>query len=398
MNTQSDICIIGGGIIGKTAALCFAHAGNTVTLLRPVSKAPTKLPSEAWDVRVYALNHVAQRILSRANVWNALDASRIAPVEAMDVSGDGERGTGHIAFDAYAARVGALAWIVEDSNLNRALDAALDFAPNVTLVSGRASQLKVDQTEATILLDNHDTLSAKLVIGADGAHSWVRGQCDIGFDYRAYEQRAIVTNFEVEKQHQGIAYQWFAAQRGIVALLPLPGQRVSLVWSAPDALADELLASSIDDVARQVSEFCGETLGRLTPLQPASLKSFPLAFLRPHAITASRVALIGDAAHQVHPLAGHGMNLGFSDIAALTQVIAEREAHRDCGDARVLSRYARARKEDILLMQLATDGLERLFSTEFEPVRAIRNAGLNFFNQLPFMKRRLIAHAIGKRP
>ena len=122
----------------------------------------------------------------------------------------------------------------------------------------------------------------------------------------------------------------------------------------------------------------------------------PLALIRPHAIVAPRVALVGDAAHVVHPLAGHGMNLGFADVAELLSTVASREDSRSIGDARVLARYARARKEDVLLMQLATDGLARLFETNFEPVRVARNLGLNLLNKLPVLKRRLMAHALGK--
>lgn len=399
MHLQSDVCVVGNGVIGKAAALGFAQAGQSVTLLippaSPAAAAPVMPP--AWDVRVYALNHVAHDLLSSVKVWDALDAARIAPVDAMDVNGDGGQDAGHLAFDAYGARVGALAWIVEDANLNQALDAALRFAPNVRIVSGRATTLRIDSTNATVQQDNGDTIGASLLVGADGGQSWVRGQCDIGIDYRPYGQRAIVTNFDCDKPHHGVAYQWFTSSEGVVALLPLPGQRVSLVWSAPDALAETLLRESLDQLALRVSRFCVEKLGPLHPTQPEAMKAVPLMLLRPHAITAPRVALVGDAAHVVHPLAGHGMNLGFADVAELLKIVAQREPQRDCGDARILSRYARARKEEILLMQLATDGLERLFATEFEPLRVVRNIGLNLINKLPILKRRLISHALGKR-
>lgn len=401
MHLQSDVCVVGNGAIGKVAALGFAQAGQSVTLLSPPAGPPNGSPvtqPAGWDVRVYALNHVAHDLLSSVKAWGALDAARIQPVDAMDVNGDGDQNAGHLAFDAYGARVGALAWIVEDANLNQALDAALRFAPNLRIVSGRATALRVDSTNATVQLDNGDTLGASLLVGADGGQSWVRGQCDIGIDYRPYGQRAVVANFECDKPHHGVAYQWFAASEGIVALLPLPGQRVSLVWSAPDALAETLLRAPLTELARRVSVFCAEKLGQLRPVQPEAVKAFPLMLLRPHAITAPRVALVGDAAHVVHPLAGHGMNLGFGDVAALLKVVAAREPQRDCGDARILSRYARARKEEILLMQIATDGLERLFATEFELLRVVRNIGLNLVNKLPILKRGLISHALGKRP
>jgi ubiquinone biosynthesis UbiH/UbiF/VisC/COQ6 family hydroxylase len=264
------------------------------------------------------------------------------------------------------------------------------------VVTGRATRLDVTGEGAAVQLENADTLAASLLVGADGGQSWVRGQCDIGIDYRPYGQRAIVTNFECDKPHHGVAHQWFTSSEGIVALLPLPGQRVSLVWSAPEALAGTLLLEPLARLAERVSELSGYQLGHLRPLQPERVKAFPLSFIRPHAITAPRVALVGDAAHVIHPLAGHGMNLGFADVASLLNTVAEREAHRDCGDPRILGRYARARKEDILLMQVATDGLERLFAADFEPLRVARNLGLNLLNKLPVIKRSLMSHAFGK--
>lgn len=394
-----DVCVVGNGAIGKVAALGLAQAGLSVTLLAPTQgQATAAAPTANWDVRVYALNQVARTLLSSVKVWGALDASRIAAVDAMKVQGDGEGrfGAGSLGFDAYGAHTDALAWIVEDSNLTRGLDSALQFAPNLRVVAGRASALRNGIDSATVQLENGDTISASLVVGADGAQSWVRGQCDIGIDYRSYGQRAIVTNFACEKPHHGTAYQWFTKDEGIVALLPLPEQRVSLVWSAPDALADTLLHESLTQLAQRLSNLSGHQLGALQPLQPESCKAFPLTLLRPHAITAPRVALVGDAAHVVHPLAGQGMNLGFGDVTALLQAIAEEGADRDCGDARVLGRYQRSRKEDILLMQLATDGLERLFAADFEPVRLLRNAGMNLLDKFPVIKRRLMSHALGK--
>lgn len=396
MHLQSDICIIGNGAIGKTAALGFAQAGLSVTLLSPPGPDLHAGASDEWDVRVYALNHVAHDLLSSLRVWDALDASRVAAVDAMQVNGDGADHAGQLGFDAYGARVGALAWIVEDRNLNQALDAALKFAPKVRGVVGRATRIDVGGASAVVHLENGDSLEAALLVGADGAQSWVRAQCDIGFDYRSYRQRAIVTNFACSRPHHGVAHQWFDAAQGIIALLPLPGQRVSLVWSAPDQLADVLMGESLTQVAARLSAWAGPVLGELVPLQPEAVKAFPLRLICPHAITAPHVALIGDAAHAVHPLAGHGMNLGFGDVSSLLTTVAERGAERGCGDARVLSRYARSRKEDILLMQLATDGLERLFSSDFPPLRLARNLGLNLLDKLPVIKRALISQALGR--
>jgi len=393
---QSDICIVGNGAIAKTTALAFSQAGQSVTMLSPTTPAASAPAGDpGWDVRVYALNHTAHDLLSALKVWGALDAARVAPVDAMLVNGDGAH-AGGLAFDAYGAHTGTLAWIVEDRNLNQALDAALKFAPNVQLVSGRASGLVRDADGATVHLDDA-TIRAALVVGADGAQSWVRGQCDIGLDYRAYGQCAVVSNFTCELPHHGAAHQWFTGAEGIIALLPLPGNMVSLVWSAPDVLAATLRGESADQLAARLAAYAGPKLGTLTPLRPELVRDFPLVIMRPHAMTAPRVALVGDAAHVVHPLAGHGMNLGFADVAQLVRTINEREPQRAIGDERVLARYARARKEDVLLMQLTTDGLARLFGADLEPLRVVRNFGLNLLDKLPMLKRRLISHALGSQ-
>jgi ubiquinone biosynthesis UbiH/UbiF/VisC/COQ6 family hydroxylase len=404
---RRDVCIVGNGAIAKTAALGFSQAGHSVTLLVPparpgeqASGAPSSGAEKPWDVRVYALNHTAQKLLASLKVWGALDMARVAPVDAMDVKGDGEQG-GHLGFDAFGAHTGTLAWIVEDSNLSTALDAALRFAQNVDIVSGRACKLTCGPLGTKVELedgakDGVKFIEAQLLLGADGRESWVRGQCDIGIDYRAYHQRAIVANFSCEKPHHNVAHQWFTCKEGIIALLPLPGDKVSLVWSAPETLADTIMDESLGELAIRLGEYSEPHLGLLKPLQPEAVKAIPLALVRPHAVTAPHVALIGDAAHAVHPLAGHGMNLGFADIVELLRVVNGREAQQGVGDERVLARYARARKEEVLLMQLATDGLERLFGANLEPVRVVRNLGLNLLDKLPLIKRRLMAHAMGK--
>ena len=396
---RTDVCIVGNGAIAKTAALGFAQAGHSVTLLAPPARqAPaastTPAAERPWDVRVYALNHTAHDLLSSLKVWDALDMARIAPVDAMDVHGDGADG-GSLGFDAFGARVGTLAWIVEDQNLNGALDAALRFAHNVQRVEGRACELTCSDSGAAVRLED-GRVECALLVGADGRESWVRGQCDIGVDYRMYHQSAIVTNFACDKPHHGVAHQWFTGSDGIIALLPLPGNRVSLVWSAPETLAATLMEESLGELAIRLGEYADDKLGTLRPLQPDAVAAVPLALIKPHAMVAPHVALVGDAAHAVHPLAGHGMNLGFGDIVDLLAIVRDREERRAIGDERVLARYARKRKEEVLLMQLATDGLERLFGANLEPLRVVRNIGLNLLNNMPALKRRLMAHAMGK--
>lgn len=400
MKLQSDVCVVGNGAIGKIAALGMAQAGLNASLLTPVASpamhSGPRVLDESWDVRVYALNAIARDLLTSLKVWDALDATRVAAVDAMVVRGDSDSQQAHLSFDAYSARTNALAWIVEDANLNAALDAALKFAPNLQIVSGRATQLHTDAETALINLENGDQIKAALVVGADGGQSWVRSQCDIDISYRSYRQRAVVANFATENPHHGVAHQWFTSSEGIVALLPLPGQRVSLVWSAPDSLAEQLLHAPLTQLAQRLSALPQQPLGKLTPLQPENVKAFPLALIRPQSIIAPRVALVGDAAHVIHPLAGQGMNLGFADVATLLKLLTSDSRPRDCGDQHSLRRYARTRQEEILLMQAATDGLERLFAADFEPIKILRNQGLNLINKLPAIKRQLMSHALGK--
>ncbi|QBE63158.1 FAD-dependent monooxygenase [Pseudoduganella lutea] len=394
-HVQTAVCIVGNGAIAKAAALAFAQAGQSVTLLGPPAAPKPDGLEPSWDVRVYALNHTAHELLSNLKVWGAMDQLRIAPVDGMVIKGDGEQ-PGHLNFDAYGAHANTLAWIVEDRNLNDALGAALRFAQNVHVVTGRAVALKTSEDGAAVQLADGTAVKASLVVGADGAQSWVRGQCDIGLDYKPYGQKGVVANFDTALPHHGNAFQWFTCDRGIVALLPLPGNRVSLVWSAPDMLADQLSSEGAQALADRLAEFAADKLGKLTPVLPESVRAFPLTLVRPHSLVAQRVALIGDAAHVVHPLAGHGMNLGFGDVRDLVRAMAEREEHRSIGDDRVLARYARSRKEEVLLMQATTDGLQRLFGANLEPVRAVRNFGLNLLDKLPFVKRSLMSHALGR--
>ncbi len=397
MRNDCDICVIGSGAIGKTSALALAREGYRVTLLSPEGESALHVSGNdtPWDLRVYALNPVTHRLLSSLKVWDAMDASRIAAVDAMAVHGD-DTTPGQLGFDAYGARVDALAWIVEDGNLNQALDNALRFADGVTQLKGRAVALSRDGQRAEVTLDNGHTVSALLVLGADGANSWVRAQSGVGMDYRSYDQRAVVANFSCKNPHHGVASQWFLGAEGIVALLPLPGNRVSLVWSAPDVLAERLLSESAERICERLAALPGQTLGAFSLLPPAKPQAFPLRLIRAHSLVAHRVALVGDAAHVVHPLAGQGMNLGFADIDALLTALNEQGKESDCGDDRMLARYARLRKEEVLLMQLTTDGLHRLFSSELSPVRLLRNAGMTLVNKLPFLKQRLVSQALGR--
>ncbi|RQR53305.1 ubiquinone biosynthesis protein [Burkholderia sp. Bp9125] len=382
-----DVAVVGGGLVGKTAALALTQSGyKTALLAQPATPRPADL---AFDTRVYALSSSSQALLERLRVWQALDHSRLAPVYDMRVYGDAHA---ELHFSAYQASVPQLAWIVESSLVEASLDAALRFQPNLTWFDARAQGFDVRDDAAVLTLSSGQVLEADLVVGADGAHSWVRSQMGAKIERRDYRQTGVVANFKASLPHRETACQWFH-EGEIVALLPLPDGHVSLVWSAHTAHADALLALDPAQLAAEVERVSHGKVGTLDCVTPAA--GFPLALQTVDKLIAPRVALVGDAAHLIHPLAGQGMNLGLRDVAALADAIANKESFRNLGDTVLLRRYERSRREDIRALMIATDGLQRLFAAPGSFAKAVRNAGMAFVGAQPLVKRWLVSSALG---
>ena len=382
-----DVIVVGAGPVGLAVAA--AVRGLSVALVAGERRAPKAVRPGVFDARVYTLSPGNVAFLQDLRAWQAIPEDRLTPVHAMRVFGD--RGA-EICFDAYRAGVPELAWTLEDAVLQDALWGALGARENATVLApAECEELIFDSKKVLLKLRDGHELSGALVVGADGASSFVRERAAIPVRASEYGQVAVAANFECEKAHANTAYQWF--QGGpVLALLPMAGRRASMIWSLPSAKAEEIARLEPGALCRAVEAAAGGCLGALSPLTPA--RSYPLHRLSARRMAGERVALAGDAAHVIHPLAGQGLNLGLQDARALAATLAGREPVRDAGDARLLRRYERSRAEPILAMDLMVDGLFRLFGAEAEPVSRLRNAGLNLGGRLPVLKNLLIRHAM----
>ena len=385
-----DVVIIGGGLVGASLALALKNAGLKIALVE--TRPPAPLPAdESWDSRIYAISPGSASFLQDLGVWQALDEARITPVYKMAVFGDDN--SARLDFSAYDIGYPELAFIVENRQLQIAVWNALKrqkkhvklFCP------AQCASLTWTESHAELHLDDGTLLHASLVVGADGLNSWVREQGKIEVSRHPYQQIGVVANFSTEGRHHNIAHQWFRRD-GVLALLPLPGKMVSMVWSLQEEQATPLLNAPEAELCRQVRNAASRVLGEMQLVtRPAG---FPLNFVHVKQLVRPRLALIGDAAHGIHPLAGQGVNLGLRDARELANTLAMRGLESDCGDYLLLRRYERARKEDILALELVTDGLQKLFANPNPTLVRLRNLGLGITNRLPVIKDRLMQHAL----
>ena len=386
-----DIVIVGGGMVGSALACALGNSSLQVALLEGAR--PERIHTyDDIDLRVSAISHASQRIFAALDVWDAISAVRVSPFRDMRVWD--ASGTGKIHFDSSTIGQSTLGWIIENRVIQHALLAQTQTFDNIALFCPAALyQATLAKDAVNLQLEDGRKLRTRLLIGADGADSKVRRLSGIASGGWNYAQKGVVSTVATEYHHEETAWQRFLPT-GPLAFLPLHDGRCSIVWSTTPDQADHLLNQGATAFAHSLAEAFAWRLGAITRVGPRG--AFPLHTQFAQNYVKPRIALIGDAAHVVHPLAGQGVNLGLLDAASLAEVLlAGATAGFDPGSYKVLRRYERWRKGENILMLGVLDGLKRLFGNSLPPVRLLRNAGLNLTDRATPLKQLLARRAMG---
>jgi 2-octaprenyl-6-methoxyphenol hydroxylase len=394
MEFDTDIAIIGGGLNGPTLALALAQTGLRVTVIDALDVKVRK--NAAFDGRSYALALTSTRLLQGIGVWDVV-APNAQPMLEIKVT-DGRAGDGpssmFMHFDHAEIEEGPMGFLVEDRHLRHALLDAVHATPDITQMNSQTVVAQeVDAAGITLTLASGETLRARMAVGADGRGTGTGARAGIKRIGWEYGQTALVCAIEHEKPHHGVAHQFFMPP-GPLAILPLTGNRSSIVWSetaqnsaAINALPDD---AYIDVLRPRFGSFLGEIS------MVGQRYTYPLSLSLAHEMVAPRVALVGDAAHGVHPIAGQGLNAGLRDVAALAEVIADTQRRgEDIGSDAALARYQEWRRFDNTSLALATDSFNRLFSNDNPLVRMARDIGMAAVNALPGLRRGFMREAAG---
>lgn len=389
-----DIIISGAGMVGSAAAVAFGQRGLRVAIIE--ARMPGgDLNDGHIDLRVSAVSRASQALLQRLGAWERIDAGTISPYREMRVwdSVVPPESADVVHFDAAEIGEPELGFIIENRRIQQALHRCLDSLSSVVLFTPcRVESIDQRDDGIAVRLDDGRRVSARLLIGADGARSHTRELAGIDTRGWSYEQKAVVTHITTSNEHRETAYQRFLAD-GPIALLPLYDGRSSIVWSTTPEHADHLLTLEQEPFNRAVEDATDAVLGMVTLSDRRA--AFPLQLLHSVDYVRPNIVLVGDAAHAVHPLAGQGVNLGFADVAKLRDV-ARDVAAAELGDLSVLRRYERERKSENLLMMGSLDALNRLFRAEQPLVGRARQVGMSLFNRLTPLKQAVIRRAMGR--
>jgi 2-octaprenylphenol hydroxylase len=397
ISLKADIVIVGAGLVGLAAAVAFNNAGYEVIIIdaRDPTQEKIDVEAEPWDKRIYAISPQNATWLKELEVWQLLDTKRIGKMREMKIWGDDVLAP--LTLSAEDANVDAMGFIIEGRALLKALLQRIEELSIPTFFQKTCSNVnKFKEKSATIVsLSSGESIECKLLLAADGANSWVRGHLEVPIQQKSYDQIGIVANFKVSKPHSDIARQWFAKdienKNTILAWLPLPENQISIVWSVSNKYGEHLLNLPEDVFTQEVAKAGANCLGDLQLIMVPT--SFLLSLQKSAKLIHDGVIFIGDASHQVHPMAGQGMNIGFRDVIDLVKTLENKQAFQSINDPHLLRSYERERKADIAQMVFLTDGLFRLFEGQGNITKKIRNQGLSLTNKLA-MKKLLVSHAI----
>jgi 2-octaprenylphenol hydroxylase len=391
MMNNVDVAVIGGGMVGLTLALALKPLGLRVAVIEsqdldtPISNEP--------DSRVSALSRASENIFRNLGVWPEIEASRVTAYQAMEVWE--QDSFAKIEFDALRMSPSNLGYIAENQIITHALYQQVKRESHITLFrQTKCQSLNMGESEAWLMLDNGQGLTAKLVVGADGANSWIRKQQDIPLTHWEYGHTAIVANVRTTEPHQRIARQAFTPQ-GPLAFLPLHQSHLSsIVWSVDSQKAERLMSVDDDEFEKSLTAEFDAKLG-MSYLQ-SQRRAFPLTMRYARDFAVERVALVGDAAHTIHPLAGQGVNLGLLDAVALAQELASLvDKGKDIGSKANLRQYERWRKAEAAKMIAAMQGFKDLFEGDNPAKKLIRGIGMSLAGQLPGAKHEIMSRALG---
>lgn len=385
-----DIAIVGAGLVGLAASIALEQMGYAVAIIdaKDPNQKCTKIANDSLDKRIYAVSPTNAAWLKDLGVWSLLAPERIGEMQAMEIWGDDTAQP--LTLSAEDANADFLGFIVENSLLSQAMLSLINASSIKTLFGKNCSSLIVGSRKSptTVHLSTGESVECKVLLAADGANSWVRQQLNIATQQKSYQQVGVVANFDCEKTHANIARQWFAKDTDnhnkILAWLPLAENKISIVWSVNQDYGQHLLQLSAEAFTQEVTVAGLHQLGKMELITPPD--AFPLTMRKADDLVHAGIVFIGDAAHQIHPMAGQGMNLGFRDVIDFVEIIKMKSPFQSIGDYHLLRMYERKRKDDVAKMLLLTDGLFRLFNSPTNALKSVRNQGLLAINHSPIKK------------
>ncbi|XAT62176.1 2-octaprenyl-6-methoxyphenyl hydroxylase [Rhodobacteraceae bacterium Araon29] len=394
MNYDTDIAIVGGGLNGAIMSLALAEAGFTVTLIDPQTLKSKQNPH--FDGRSYSLAIASVRLMQALGLWEELapNAQPILEIKVADGRAYSNPSPYFLHFDHHEIEEGPMGHMVEDRHLRPLLQKRLQSVSQINYRAGLSvSEMTITNTHAELRLNTEETITTRLVIGADGRQSQTAERAGIKRTGWRYGQTALVCALSHNIPHQGVACQYFMPP-GPLAILPLTGNRSSIVWTESDANAATIMAMDNNDYMAVLQPRIGDYLGKVE--LAGARYSYPLDLTIAQNYVMPRLALVGDAAHGVHPIAGQGLNLGLRDIAALSEVLSDaRLRGEDFSSLAVLLRYQEWRRFDTTALAVATDAVNKLFSNDNSFLRTLRDLGMGAINSLPALRRSFIREAAG---